>query len=119
MPKKKPIIKQRKNRAKPFYNGNKIPVKGAPTLNYATSLKPSISIPMLPSVKPKSPKILRAMTSSANQIMFHGPRFTSKSYTNWKEFAAYHEMIPNLQSFIVRNEAKTIAKTVLKLSYAC
>ncbi len=114
MPQKKPTIKQRKNRAKPVYKGDKNPIKGAPTLNYATSIKPSISIPMLPSIKPKSPKILRAITSPALQIMFHGPRFTSKSYTNWKEFAAYHEMIPNLQSFIVRNEAKTIAKTVLK-----
>ena len=66
------------------------------------------------SIKPKSPKILNAMHSRAEMIMFHGPRNTSKSYTTWKSFAFYHEMIPNLQSFIVRNEAKTLAKTVLK-----
>ena len=65
-------------------------------------------------MKPKSPKLLRAMSSSARQIMFHGPRNTSKSYTHWKCFASYHELIPGLQSFIVRNEAKTIHRTVLK-----
>ena len=75
---------------------------------------PSMNIPMKISVKPMSPKLQRAMRSTALQIMFHGPRFTSKSYTIFKMFCFYHEMIPELQSFIVRNEAKTLAKTVVK-----
>ena len=54
------------------------------------------------------------MRSNANVIMYHGPRNTSKSFTHWKNFIFWHEMIPNLQSFVVRNEAKTISKTVLK-----
>lgn len=65
-------------------------------------------------MKPQSPKLLRAISSSARQIMFHGPRNTSKSYTHWKCFASMHELIPELQSFIVRTEAKTIHRTVLK-----
>ena len=69
---------------------------------------------MKPSVKPKSPKLQRALRSTANQVMFHGPRFTSKSYTIFKAFCFYHELIPDLQSFIVRNEAKTLPKTVMK-----
>ena len=103
----------RKSRIKPIYKGNKNPIRGAPTLDLS-SIKPSIHIPMKPSLKPRSPKLIRAIHSPANMIMFHGPRNTSKSYTKWKAFAAYHELIPGLQSFIVRNEAKTLAKTVIK-----
>ena len=76
--------------------------------------KPSISVPMKPSVKPRSPKIQASIRSRANTIMYHGPRFTSKSFTHWKNFVFWHEMIPNLQSFVVRNEAKTIPRSILK-----
>lgn len=75
--------------------------------------RPSIQIPMKKSLKPKSKKIQASLRSIANIIMYHGPRFTSKSYTHWKSFAFWHEMVPGLQSFIVRNEAKTLAKTIL------
>ena len=44
--------------------------------------------------------------------MVSGPRDCSKSYTIWKLICFYHENIPNFKSCIVRNEAKTIAKTV-------
>ena len=76
--------------------------------------KQSVVVPMTESIKPKSPKLNASMRSNANQIMYHGPRNTSKSYTIWKQFIFWHELIPNLQSFVVRNEAKTISKTVLK-----
>ena len=76
--------------------------------------KPSMNIPMLKSLKPRSPKLQDSLRSTANTIMYHGPRFTSKSFTHWKSFAFWHELVPNLQSFIVRNEAKTIARSVLK-----
>jgi len=77
-------------------------------------IKPSFIIPMRPAMHHQSPKMIRAMHDTRRQIMFHGPRNTSKSYTLWKLFCFYHEMIPYLQSFIVRNEAKTLSKTVLK-----
>ena len=79
-----------------------------------TPPKPSIIIPMKPSVKARSPKMQRALRSRAEQIMYHGPRFTSKSYTIAKSFFSFHELIPDLQSFIVRNEAKTLPKTIIK-----
>ena len=110
-PNKKP-----KSRIKPKYTGRKHALRKTRVRDALdlSSIKPSIHIPMRPSLKPRSPKLIRAIHSPANMIMFHGPRNTSKSYSHWKTFAAYHELIPGLQSFIVRNEAKTLAKTVIK-----
>ena len=77
-------------------------------------MEKSISVPMKPSIKAKSPKLINAFRSNSEHVMLHGPRFTSKSFSLWKAFVFFHEWIPNLQSFIVRAEAKTIPKTVLK-----
>ena len=71
-----------------------------------------IAIPMLPSMPPQSPKLHRLIRSTSRQVMISGPRDCTKSYTTWKLLCFYHENIPNLKSCIVRNEAKTIAKTV-------
>ena len=67
---------------------------------------------MVDSISPQSPKLKRFLKSQSRHVVVSGPRDCSKSYTIWKLITFYHENIPNFKSCIVRNEAKTIARTV-------
>jgi len=72
-----------------------------------------LHVPMVDGVIPSSPKIKRFFKARSREVLVSGPRNCTKSYTIWKLLCFYHENIPNLKSCIVRNEAKTIARTVM------